>query len=188
MNKGYIPTTMVTKLFKRALIEENEIKFVPKLRMGQDLNFSRNCLLNANSFYYLPDLKLYKYIHNEHSRTNTYLDSAWEILKEGVYQSYLLSNKFPEYKLEKQISYALVSSSMTAILNISKNGRLSNREDDIKELEQIIYDPELQNALNIISTKYFNYERKLLVKLLKGKKIKLIYITVFLEKIRRRIN
>lgn len=156
--------------------------------MGQDLEFSKRCLLYADSFYYIPNLKLYNYVHNTSSRTQTYLNHAWEILKESIKQSLKLSEIFPEYNLKEQIPYALVSNAMTAILNISKNGRLSNREDDIKELEQIIYDPELQNALNIISTKYFNYERKLLVKLLKGKKIKLIYITVFLEKIRRRIN
>src|SRR5699024_2552684 len=104
LKKGILPDQMWTKLYKKELIERNNIRFVTELRMGQDLDFSRKCLLNANSFYYLPNNKLYVYVANKSSRTNTYLENAWVIFKEINNQSRLLSKKFPKYNLEKQIS------------------------------------------------------------------------------------
>jgi len=178
-----IPKTMVTKLFKKKMIDKNDLRFIPNMRMGQDLEFTKRCFLYANSFYYLPNLMLYNYVHNTSSRTQTYLNNGWKILKESIEQSYRISNQFPEYNLKDQIPYALISNAMTAIANVSRAGNLRSTSEKISELKQIIYDTDLQNALSNINTNKFNFKRKLLAKLMKSKRIGLIYIAVFFRQL-----
>lgn len=177
--KGVVPLQMVTKLYKNSLIKENNLKFIPKLRMGQDMEFSRKTLLYANSLYYLPHAKLYNYVHNKSSRTQTYLNNAWKIIKEGIQQSIVLSNEFPEYNLQKQIPFTYISGAMTAIANVGMHPNDVSRKTKINEIKEIINDNEVQVALQNVDTKKFQLRRRILVFMIKNKFVYPIYFATF---------
>lgn len=182
LTKGLVPKTMVTKLYKKDLIARNKIEFVPKMRMGQDTVFTKKCMFYAESFYYLPDIKGYNYVHNKTSRTQTYLNNAWEILKESNKQSMQLNQIFPEYKLETQIPYELVSNAMTSIVNVSLHENSVSKAEKINEIKNIVFDKDLQLALDKISFNELNLVRKIFATFMKRKKIYLLYLAIFLYK------
>lgn len=173
-----IPKTMWTKIFRKDLITRNKIRFTPELKMSQDLIFSIKCLLTSNSFYYLPDDKFYKYISNENSRTNTYLENAWPILKSNSEQLELISKRFSEYNLNSQLPYALLRNAMTAIANIGKNKDLKRQRN---ELKNILNDIELRKALIAIDPSELNIIRKLMFYLIKYKKVNFLMIALRLN-------
>lgn len=170
-----MPKTMWTKIYRRKLIEENDIRFIPELKMSQDVIFTTKCLLYCNSFYYLPNEKLYKYMHNEASRTNTYLKNAWKILKNNYVQLVNMSEQFSQYPLKKQLPYALVRNSMTAITNEGKSDENISKEERIQSIKRVVLDVELQEALLNITTENISFIRKVLVILMKKRKVNTIY-------------
>lgn len=171
--KSKVPITMWTKLFNRELIEKNNIRFIHKLRMSQDVIFTITCLLHANSFYNLPNQHVYNYIHNPNSRTNTYLENTWDILKENTLQLKKLSDKFPMYDLHTQLPYSLVRNSMTTLRNIGFLGH-KNKKKALIQIENLLQDNDLEKALNIINTKKLSIDRKIIVLLMKNKNIKIL--------------
>lgn len=175
-----IPKTLVTKLYKRNLINKNMIRFNPELKMSQDIIFSINCLIYANSIYNLPEAYFYHYVRNESSRTNTYLKDAWKIMKINANELEKISSKFPEYPLKKQLPYVTVKNSMTAIANVGRNVNGKSKEKYV-ELEEIITDQTLQQAINIIDFHQLRKTRKFLAILIKKQRIKLLYVLVHLK-------
>ncbi|PMC80347.1 hypothetical protein CJ191_01950 [Aerococcus viridans] len=181
--EDYIPKTMWTKLFKKELIMDNEIRFVPELKMSQDIIFSITAFLNSNSFYYLPSEKLYNYIMNVNSRTNTYLKNGWSILKSNYYQLENLSKAFPKiYGLEKQLPYALLRNVMTAIANEGRN-KNANLKIIGQNIHEIVNDDEVQQSLQYVEIKNIHYIRLVILYLIKWKQTKLLtLLTSFYKK------
>lgn len=182
LSKTKLPKTLVTKIYKRTLIDDNNIRFIPGLRMGQDIEFSRKCLLHAESFYYMPERKFYNYVHNSTSRTQTYLENAWVILNEHLEQLLNLSKNFTQYKLNDQIPYAIVANAMTAIANVGMKPQGKNRTDKIDEIKNIVLDKKVQYAIKTITYKELPVNRKILAILIQYKQIFLIYIATFFYK------
>lgn len=170
-----IPKSMWSKLFRRDIIEENNIRFTPGLKFAEDLIFTETCFLYANSFYYLPEEKFYKYVYNENSITHSYVKDLWINSKKGVLHRKKISDKFPNYELSSQLSYVLVRNAMTAIANLgySENSSASQRINKIKE---IITDVDLQNAVNQVDIKKINFVRKALASSIKNKNTYLIFV------------
>lgn len=179
--KDTIPKTMWAKLYKRSLIRDNSIQFIPELRMSQDVVFTVTSLLYANSFYYLPNHRLYKYNNNNFSRTNTYLRNGWEILKNNTTQLKLISDIFPQYNLEKQLPYSLIRNAMTAILNIHKAGNNSKFREKSIQISEIVFDPDLQKALTVSDRKKWSLVRRILGYLIENKKLEAINILGYLH-------
>ncbi|MGF3194968.1 glycosyltransferase family 2 protein [Facklamia sp. P13055] len=168
-----LPLSMWTKLFRRELIFNNNLKFVPELRMSQDKIFTINCFLLADTFYYLPDKKFYYYYYNLDSRTHTYLNDSWKILKSNYYELKRISQKFP-YNLGKQLPYALLRNSMTAISNVSRSNK--NYRDQLDELRTIVFDYDLQKSISIININKLSFKRRLVTKLIQYKLLNIIWI------------
>lgn len=175
--KDIVPKTMWTKIFKRSLIEEKQIRFVPELKMSQDLIFSVKCMLNAQSFYYLPDEKLYKYMSNKDSRTNTYLKDSWKVMKSNYNQLKIMSNQYPEYNLESQLPYALLRNAMTALANEGRSGKDTSIGQKINSIKDIVNDNELIEAIGKINDTEFSKTRQLLTKLIINKKTIILYVS-----------
>lgn len=172
--KTQLPLNIVTKLFKREIIEENSIRFETDLKFGEDLLFTQEFLLYSNTFYFFTKEKLYKYTYNEYSATNKYYENKWNNRKLGLYKRKQIINSFPQYKLSKQFPYAILRDSIDAIVNAGRNTN-ANKKEKLNELAYIVNDESVQKALASIDTSEFNYKYRIITELMRRKKIYLIY-------------
>lgn len=72
------PYRLVTKVFRREHLRENDLWFVPGLRAAQDFVFSVAAMSRAGSFFYRKGSAGYHYRWNPGSRTRSSLSTAWE--------------------------------------------------------------------------------------------------------------
>lgn len=72
------------RIYRRSLIEENNIRFDPRFRRCQDLPFTFECTIYANSYYYLGDRYLYHNRMNFQSLSKGYTKNMWGLLKPWV--------------------------------------------------------------------------------------------------------
>lgn len=170
-----IPKSMVGKLFNRNLIEDNNIRFISGLKYGEDLIFTESCFLYTNSFFYLPEEELYKYVYNESSITNRYVENLWENSKKGIVQRGKIADNFTEYNLKSQLPYAIVRYAMTAVANIGRNSN-TDRLELMTEINNIITDTDLQQALKQVDINNFSFVRRILAYNMKSMNIWSIYI------------
>lgn len=163
-----IPKSLTTKLFKKSLISENNILFPVNLPIGEDTIFTVKSFLYAESFYYLPDEKLYKYLFNKNSVTNKYLNDSWSVLKRYYKEMEKISTEFAQYSLEAQLPYFMIEIAKGAIANVGLN-EIEKRNHLRKEIQHIINDRDLENIIKTIDTSQLSSSRKLLVKLIRNK-------------------
>lgn len=170
-----VPKTLWTKLISRKLIEENKIRFVPNLSLGEDKLFIATCFLYTDSFYNLPNEKLYNYVANHSSLTHTYTENLWENLKGEISYIEKIIKKIPNNNFDEQIPYVVIRNAMKAISNV---GRAQSKDinDKLNEINEIITDEKTQYSLKKIEFSQINMVRKVLAILIKKKKTKSIYV------------
>lgn len=170
-----LPLNIVTKLFKREIIEEHDIRFETNVKYGEDLLFTQTFLLNADDFYFFADKKCYKYTYNEASATVQHDENKWDNLKIALCKRKALVEEYPRYGLDDQIPYAVVISARNAIANASRNPS-ANKKERLEELTHIILDEDLQKALSMGDFSQLNFKNKIKVALMKRRKIKWMYL------------
>lgn len=169
------PKNIWSKIFHRDLIKKNEITFLSKLRTSEDVMFTIECMLFANSFYYLPDEKLYKYIYNKESITNTYMLDSWSMMKENFVESKRLVEKFPYDVLKDQLPYAIVRNAMGSLRNEGIKTKKVSRRRQLENIKLILNEKILCENIDLVNIKGFSNTRKMLYYFMKYKKSTLIY-------------
>lgn len=97
------PGSPCTKIFKRALIEKNNLRFPDDRRVSEDLGFVLQCILKAESYDALPINYYYYRQAREGSITNRVTYKSFLGLKSFVKEStdYLTENKIPKSDIER---------------------------------------------------------------------------------------
>lgn len=125
------------KIFKRKIIDENNLRFCEDLSTGEDLTFVFTFLLSANSLERLTDKIYFADISNENSLSRKYRKNLSEQLL-GVYDNMLTA--FSESKTESEpISNALAWLFYRNAYSVAKdisNGslKLSERRKNLKTM------------------------------------------------------
>lgn len=97
------PGSPCTKLFRRALLEENHLRFPNDRRVSEDLGFVLQCILNAGSYDALPIDYYYYRQAREDSITNNVTYKSFLGLRAFVEESInvLTENKTPKGNIER---------------------------------------------------------------------------------------
>lgn len=97
------PGSPCTKIFKRSLIEKNNLRFPDDRRVSEDLGFVLQCILRAESYDALPIDYYYYRQAREGSITNRVTYKSFLGLKAFVKESidYLTENKVPKGDIER---------------------------------------------------------------------------------------
>lgn len=169
-----LPLNIVTKLFRREIIEEYGISFETEMKFGEDVLFTQEFLLNSNDFYFFAEERMYKYTYNESSATSKHHENKWENLKIGIQKRKQLADQLPEYELEKQLPYTTIISARNAIANASRNID-ATKDERLNELADIILDKNVQQALRYCDFSKLNVKNRMKVELMKRRNIKLYY-------------
>ena len=97
------PGSPCTKLFRRALLERNHLRFPDDRRVSEDLGFVLQCILNADSYDALPIDYYYYRQAREGSITNNVTYKSFLGLRAFVEESIdiLTENKSPKGNIER---------------------------------------------------------------------------------------
>lgn len=174
------PVTMVTKIFRRELIESKGIRFDERLLGGQDIAFSSSGIIHSRSLYLMNEAYFYYYRYNPRSRTNTYMPNAWEVSKS--YRDYfqnLLAN-YDGYDFSRQISLHKLSGALTAINYETKQGNPKNLLQKYRTVKQICNDTSGDQAFALVRYEELSSRRRVgLFFLKRGWSLGLLFLGYF---------
>lgn len=171
-----VPINMWSKIYKRDLIKKNNIVFKEELLGGQDLLFSKECIIHAKSIYFMNDKYLYHYRYNINSRTNTYLSNAWNIYKSRNNKYKELNNNFSDFDFSNQIKRDLINSALTAINYTTKKRNPDNFIYQYKTIKYICSEINELDIDSIVNINKLSWLRRLSVILLKNNMVLLLLI------------
>lgn len=171
------------KLYKKDIIDSNDVVFDESLKMGEDLIFNINYLKYCKSFIIIPDCLYYYNKNVGGSLTKKFEFSRWNIEKYVYYQYkalYEYYNLYDKYK-EKIDCMLLMGAKKTIYILCASNKKCS---ESIKYIKIIVNDEEISKAIKYI--KPDNKLNKVLLFLVKMKMNLLIYVLFkVIEKIRK---
>ena len=161
------------KLFKKSIIERNNIRYDESLHMGEDLIFNINYLKYCNSLVMIPDC-LYFYNRDiGSSLTKKFEFERWNTEKNVYYEYkalYEFYNLYEKYK-DKIDCMLMMGAKKTIYILCSANLKF---KESIKYIEKIVYDEDINEIINHIKPQ--NKLMKLLTFLIKKKMVLFIYI------------
>lgn len=172
------------KIYKRQIIEENNVKFDNKISIGEDFIFNIDYLKNANKICLINDI-LYNYVTVDRtSLTQKYRENLWNEEKEEYkhYKDFFVNlNEYENYA--KEIEIFLIYSFNSVISHLFNTNRLT-KEQIKQKIKQVINDKNLQYSVR--NSKANNLYIKFVKKLIKIKNIGLIYYTYKIKYILKR--
>ncbi len=165
-------------VFKKKIIDDNNLLFDEELRYGEDVCFSYSFLLNIDSITYLDNVEYHYNNTNVKSITKGYVKNRYPLckkkieLRKRVYERFQLTSDENKRHCVEAISDEVIG----CIHNVSmKKSRLSIRKSAINVIE-ILNDKELMNS----------FEKEYHKNSIKGKLI-VKYINFILKKKRKKI-
>lgn len=161
------------KLYKKKIIEKSKIQFDESIKMGEDLKFNINYLINCESMIIIPDC-IYFYNKNvSGSLTKKFEKTRWSTEK-NVYNEfkkmYELKNLYLKHK--SRIDCMLLQGAKKTIYILCASNM--KYDESIKYINDIVNDVEMRKVVNYIKPK--NKMNKILLFLIKNRMITLIYL------------
>lgn len=172
-NPNSFHTVCWSKLLKKSVIKDNNIRFDTNLKYGEDTLFIFECVMSADRFYVMDDNYLaYKYVQREESATSKFEE------KEYFRRKYMV-NKYKEIlkiadlqELNKVYFYI----AKTAFVSCSRISFKQNKNEIRNEISRIINDADFVKSLSYIEIRNLSLTDKLLYILFKNKMVKLLML------------
>lgn len=169
------------KLFKKSIIEKNNIKYDESLHMGEDLIFNINYLKYCNSLVMIPDC-LYFYNRDiGSSLTKKFEFERWNTEKNVYYEYKALYEHYKLYDKYKETIDCMLLLGAKKTIYILCSSNLKYKKC-IEYIKKIINDNEVRQIIKYVKPQ--NKLTKILAILIKNKMTSLIYL---LFKIRTKI-
>lgn len=144
------------RLYKKEIIEKNNIRFYEKSRRCEDLGFSVASTLHAQSYYVL-DESLYHNRPNAGSKSRNYTNNMWASIQQLLLYLKDVTDECKEYNFENAMNICCFYFVTMVIRNEMHLKDKKLRREKIKE---IISDPICRNAVKSISDEGMNREYK----------------------------
>lgn len=91
------------RLYKKDVIDKHGICFDKRFRRSQDLPFTFECTIHANSYYYLGESYLYHNRMNYESLSKGYTKNMWGLIKPLILYLQDVVDTYSEYDFQKQM-------------------------------------------------------------------------------------
>lgn len=132
-NIAYTFHNIWMRLFKRSLLEEHHIRFEPQHHNGEDLLFTFEATMKADTISVRRSEYLYHYRAVQTSQTNSYVKNFWELRKKIIEEIYDL---IQADILREQMPLRIFSWAVTGIEN-----ELRHPQGCKDRIRQIVLDP-----------------------------------------------
>ena len=126
------------RIYRKALIDEHGIKFDPRFRRCQDLPFTFECTIHADSYYYLGDRYLYHNRMNFESLSKGYTKNMWGLLKPWVEYLDKVVNGYTRYDFHKQMRLRAALTAFECADNETKPNNVRKLRERISTIRQIM--------------------------------------------------
>lgn len=180
--KEYFPTLLMTNsvdypptisnwvcLFKRKLIEENNLRYKEGMRFSEDLLFGSQAAYYTSSFYYMKNKAFYHYVLNNESVTHTFFSNKW-IMMRSLYE-YIKEffGNVEDFDFSKQINISLLYFVYNCISEINNSDM--DKKNKMLEISMILKDIEVKEMFKSlkISTLNINWKLKIITCIYKFK-------------------
>lgn len=144
-----------SKLIKRTIVSDNNIRYFNKSRRCEDLCFAFECTTNAQSYYIMEPEKLYNYTPSETSKSHHYTKNMWKSI--STLMEYLLSlgEKYTEYDFSEKIQYCILYFCVIVIRNEVFGLKDGNQ---LKRIQEILDDELCKNSIYLSERNIYNKE------------------------------
>ena len=139
------------RIYRRELIEKNGICFDPRFRRCQDLPFTFECTIHANSYYYLGDRYLYHNRMNFESLSKGYTKNMWGLLKPWVEYLKEVVDGYKEYDFSEQMRLRAALTAFECADNETKPNNVRKLRERVATIRQI-----MKEAKTICEWKHLN--------------------------------
>ncbi|MCM1139496.1 MAG: glycosyltransferase [Muribaculum sp.] len=135
-----------SKIFRRILLENNNIRYSEQLVYNEDVLFCIEATLCANKYVYLGDSFLYHNRYVPGSLTKRFIPNLWPRQKAMTTKLKELVRDV-DYDFLGQIDKKMMEIAIYCVENISKKDNPASPKQQRAEIQQIISSPELQSAI-----------------------------------------
>jgi len=151
----------VIKLYKRSMLQNNEIWFNEKISNGEDRLFNFEAFLRAKSYYYMGDeYTFYHYRYNPDSQSVRFIKAMWT--QRQIYIDELIRIA-EQTNIINQVDLHIYAASIYCLWNELKD--MNNKKECIQGISAILSDPrqerwihlELDKKLNKDNLRYYQY-------------------------------
>lgn len=157
-----IANSMVTKLWRRTLLENAIGRFRSSIRMGEDSIRTYYAMMQAKVFVVTHDASYYYRQFPAQMSRERYHSAYFENSK-CIYMT--LREAFPDAAYKREIDENLSLIAVSAVLNEANN---PNREAKMKVLENILHDKDIMAANTDISVRNLNVFFRIVAKLIRN--------------------
>lgn len=126
------------RIYRRVLIEEHKICFDPRFRRCQDLPFTFECTIHAESYYYLGDRYLYHNRMNFESLSKGYTKNMWGLLKPWVEYLSNVVDGYTRYDFHNQMRLRAALTAFECADNETKPNNVRKLSERIATIRQIM--------------------------------------------------
>ncbi len=144
------------RVYKNSMIKEHNISFVRKLRRCQDLQFTFECTIHAQNYYYLGDDYLYHNRQEGGSLSRGYTKQMWTLIKPLIQRIVDVADSYIDYDfkpLSKTTAFFLIADCILNELKIDAPPLTSQ----IKHINEIVNDPLCKKYINSIDGSNLNF-------------------------------
>ncbi|SHE54261.1 glycosyltransferase [Dysgonomonas macrotermitis] len=157
-------------LFKRDLIEQNDIRFNPKLRRCEDRLFTISAMINASNMLFVRD-NLYHYEVNDESLSNRYDPARWE--QESLFLSDLkqLYHQKKDSAFIEEADKRIANDYILRVITSVNQEYFTNNNNSFwrryKNIKKIICNPEVKKAAYGMRTGQLGLKGRLIIGMIK---------------------
>ena len=140
------------RLYRKELIDQNNIEFDNRFRRCQDLPFTFECTIHASSIYYLGDEYLY---HNRpvfDSLSKGYTRQMWELLKPLMQYLDVIVKGYSCYDFSAQMSLRSFMFTVNCIENEAKPNNKRGAFERLRTIREIMQDDYVRDVMSNLDT------------------------------------
>lgn len=156
-----------SKLIKRSIVEDNNIRYYSKSRRCEDLCFAFECTMNANSYYVMEPEKLYNYTPSETSKSRHYTKNMWRSISMLMHYLIELGENQTNYDFSEKIQYCILYFCVIVIKNEVFGIKDGNQ---LKRIQEILDDKLCKNSLYLSEKNIYNKEYTAIFKAMRSGK------------------
>ncbi|MBQ2986525.1 MAG: glycosyltransferase [Tyzzerella sp.] len=163
------------RIYKKSLIDKNHIRFDPRFRRCQDLPFTFECTIHANSYYYLGSEYLYHNRMNYESLSKGYTKNMWGLIKPLVNYLWDVVKDYKDYDFSEQMKLRAALFAFECADNELKPNNVKPYSKKVNTIRMIMKDKDANDWLKDIKEKRFNKTVRLYVLCFRMKMAHLFY-------------
>lgn len=149
------------RLYKKELIDRHHIRFDPRFRRCQDLPFTFECTIHAESYYYLGTQYLYHNRMNYESLSKGYTKNMWGMIKPLVDYLWNVVRQYDAYNFSGQMELRSLLFAFECADNELKPNNTRTFGERIRTISGIMSDEAVRDWLKTVNCDRFNRTMKL---------------------------